>query len=79
MGIRSVVLGIGALIFVFAGLQMISLHSQGGNSVAEFFYQAMGLFSFGMAFLTAGAAIPANPPRTADRHRIGMQPVEPPK
>jgi hypothetical protein len=40
-----------AVAFAAAGRAMISLQSQAGNTVAEAFYQAMGLFSFGMAGL----------------------------
>jgi uncharacterized membrane protein YccC len=49
---------IGALItllaagaFALAGYTMVSLRSESGNTVAEAFDQAMGIFSFGMAGL----------------------------
>lgn len=43
---------VGVLVFAYAGLTMVNLQSQAGNTVAEAFYQAMGYFSFGMAALT---------------------------
>lgn len=55
---------IGALItiaaagaFVVAGLQMVSLRSEAGNTIAELFDNAVGIFSFGMAGLTLLAGI----------------------
>ncbi len=39
------------LAFLLAGLNMVALRSQSGNTVAELFDQAMGIFCFGMAGL----------------------------
>ena len=39
-------------IFVFAGLTMLSIRSVSGDSVAEAFYQAFGIFTFGLAGLS---------------------------
>ena len=49
--ISGIVASVAALIFAVAGTQMISLHSEAGNTVAELFDHAMGLFSLGMAAL----------------------------
>jgi hypothetical protein len=43
--------------FALAGLNMVGLESQAGNTVAEAFYNAMGIFSFGMAGLVLAAGI----------------------
>jgi hypothetical protein len=55
----ALALGIaGAVLFAFAGLQMIGITSVAsykgdGGSIAESFYHAMGWFSFGMALVSA--------------------------
>lgn len=38
-----------AAVFAFAGLTMLSIRSISGDSVAEAFYQAFGIFSFGLS------------------------------
>ena len=48
-----------AALFAFAGVQMTSLESEAGNTVAELFDNAMGWFSFGMAALSGGWALSA--------------------
>lgn len=48
-------------LFVVAGFQMLTLHSQGGNTVAEAFDNYVGIFSFGMAALSIVIATPARP------------------
>ena len=54
------VLGIAAAIaFAVAGYQMVSLHSQAGNSIAELFDQAVGILSFGLALLSVAIAAPS--------------------
>jgi hypothetical protein len=49
-----------AALFVVAGLKMTSLRSESGNTIAELFDQAMGLFSYGMAALTVLGGIAAD-------------------
>ena len=50
MAAIGAILGVvAAVVFVVAGAAMVGLRSQAGNTVAEAFYQAMGVFSFGMA------------------------------
>lgn len=49
---------VAAGIFIYAGNDMRDLESVSGDSVAEFFYHAMGLFSYGMAALSVLLAIP---------------------
>lgn len=62
----QVLLGLlAAGLFGWAGLQMTSLHSQSGNSVAEAFDNAMGWFSFGMGALSAAWAL-SGPDRSDD-------------
>lgn len=46
---RPVVALLTAAIFVFAGYSMLQIRSISGDSVAEAFYQAYGIFSFGLA------------------------------
>ncbi len=38
--------------FAVAGAEMLSIHSIAGNTIAELFYEAMGVFSIAMAGLT---------------------------
>lgn len=47
-----------AIVFAYAGLQMVALRSQGGNSVAELFDNAVGIFSFGVALIAFGWSLP---------------------
>jgi uncharacterized protein YhhL (DUF1145 family) len=49
----------GAVIFLIAGNQMMGLRSVSGTSVAENYYQSMGVFSFGMAAMSLWAAMAA--------------------
>ena len=54
-------LGIGivaAVLFVSSGQNMSQLQSVGGQTVAEYFYQAMGMFSYGMAALCLVGSLP---------------------
>ena len=48
-----------ALVFAFAGYEMVNLKSQSGNTVAELFDNYVGIFSFGMALLSAALAVPS--------------------
>lgn len=50
------ILVIAALFFCVAGIQMVSIQSVGGNTIAEVYYQAMGLGMFGFSALCLGAA-----------------------
>lgn len=66
--VRFLVALIAAVVFVYAGGQMTSLHSQAGNTVAELFDQYMGYFSFGMAILCVAIGLPTRltmPPTTS--------------
>ncbi|PKL13627.1 MAG: hypothetical protein CVV52_05140 [Spirochaetae bacterium HGW-Spirochaetae-8] len=47
---------IAALVFCVAGIQMVSIQSMGGNTIAEVYYRAMGLGMFGFSALCLGAA-----------------------
>ena len=38
---------VAAAVFAYAGLEIMGLRSVSGDSLAEAFYQTMGLFSFG--------------------------------
>ena len=38
---------------------MVGLRSVGGESVAEYFYQAFGILSFGLAALSVALAVPS--------------------
>lgn len=40
------------LLFAYAGLYLVTLRSQAGNTVAEAFYQGVGLMSWALALLT---------------------------
>lgn len=60
-GVRATLIILTAVAFAFAGLEMISLRSQSGTSVAEAFDNAMGIFSFGMAGLTLIVGLPYRP------------------
>lgn len=48
---------IASLMFVFAGVRMAALESVAGNTVAEEFYNAMGVFSMatGLALFAAAS------------------------
>jgi hypothetical protein len=43
--------------FAVAGAEMLSIHSIAGNTIAELFYEAMGVFSIAMAGLTVLIAL----------------------
>lgn len=49
---------VAAAVFAFAGYLMVNLQSQSGNTVAEAFDHAVGVFSFGMAVLSIAVAVP---------------------
>jgi hypothetical protein len=55
-----------AAVFLYAGFLMLEIESEAGNTVAEAFYNAMGVFSLAMAGLTIVAAIPS-PTATSSR------------
>lgn len=55
---RSIFGLLAAGLFAVAGFQMLTLHSQGGNTVAEAFDNYVGIFSFGMAALSIVIATP---------------------
>ena len=46
-----------AILFLIAGLQLISITSQSGNSIAESLYHGVGWMSFGLALLSSGLLI----------------------
>ena len=46
---RWIPFAVGALLFLLAGNQMIGIHSESGDSIAEAFYHAMGYFCWAMA------------------------------
>jgi len=53
-------IGIGGTVaFLLAGTQMIGLRSVSGTSVAESYYQSMGIFSLGMAAISGCLAVDA--------------------
>ena len=49
---RNLIGTVAALIFFFAGMTMLSIRSVSGDSVAEAFYQAFGVFSLGLGAAT---------------------------
>lgn len=49
---QDVCLAIAFLMFVVAGFKMTGIESISGDSINEAFYQAFGVFSFGLAFVT---------------------------
>ncbi len=58
VGARLVVAIVAAGIFVVAGNELRGLESVSGNSVAEAFYNKMGIFSYGMAGLSLLIGLP---------------------
>lgn len=69
--LRPLVALLTAGIFVFAGLTMLSIRSVSGDSVAEAFYQAFGIFSFGfagLALLTGFVPVTKDQEREHSRH-----------
>jgi hypothetical protein len=83
-GIRAITALVAAAIFAYAGSEMMGLRSVSGDSLAEAFYQTMGLFSFGMtalcvtlavprstpaSLIPASASLPATPPTPTDETR----------
>ena len=51
-GGRNLIGGAAALIFFWAGVTMLGIRSVSGDSVAEAFYQAFGIFSLGLGAAT---------------------------
>lgn len=47
----------GAVVLAYAGFTMIGLRSIGGDSVAEFFYHAVGWASFGLSAVSAALGV----------------------
>ena len=47
-----------ATLFVIAGTKMTAIESVSGDSIDELYYQAFGMFSYGMAALSALAVVP---------------------
>jgi hypothetical protein len=79
-----VIMGVvAAALFAVAGVQMLSLHSQAGNTVAEAFYNAVGLLSLGLAALSVAVAMPqttatAGPPRVESSLPQSLYASDPP-
>ncbi len=48
---------VAALIFAFAGIQLIGIHSIAGDTIAEAFYNAVGMMSFGFAALSLAIGV----------------------
>ena len=44
-------------LFLIAGFKLIGIESQSGNSIAESFYNYVGIMSFGSAIFTGGLLI----------------------
>lgn len=59
---RFVFGSLAALAFLWAGYEMTTLQSVGGNTVAEAFDHYVGYFSYGMAFLSLAIALPRRAP-----------------
>lgn len=55
--IRLTMALVAAGLFAYAGVQMVGLRSVGGESVAEYFYQAVGWMSFGLAALSIAVGL----------------------
>lgn len=55
---RGILATAGAVVFVMAGSKMRSIESISGDSIAEAFYEAMGLFAYGMAVLCLLVGLP---------------------
>ena len=45
------------ILFLIAGFKLIGIESQSGNSIAESFYNYVGIMSFGSAIFTGGLLI----------------------
>ena len=58
--IRAVLCIIVAIFFFFARMQMTGDKSFAGDSIAEAFYQAMGMVSYGLALLSLAFAVPTH-------------------
>ena len=55
---RAVILVVAAVFFAFAGNQMTGIRSISGDSIAEAFYQGVGVLSYGLALASVALAIP---------------------
>ena len=49
--LQRILVAVGLLVAVAAGVQMLALQSQAGNTVAEAFYNQMGWLGIGLAVL----------------------------
>ena len=49
---------VAAILFALAGYLMVTIESEAGNTVAEAFYNAVGVLSFGLAALSVAVALP---------------------
>ena len=58
--VRLAAAAVAAILFVFAGNEMRDIKSVSGDSIAKAFYQAVGLFSYGMAALSVAIGLPHN-------------------
>ena len=56
--LRSVLGLVGAAVLAYAGMRMQSIQSVAGNTVAESFYQSMGLVAYGLAAVAAAWSLP---------------------
>lgn len=74
-GLRFLAGMFGALLFGAAGTDMQQLRSIGGDSVAEYFYQAMGVFSWGMAALSVAVGIAPWPTESAGKAAMVVLPT----
>ena len=45
------------ILFLIAGFKLLGIESQSGNSIAESFYNYVGIMSFGPAIFTGGLLI----------------------
>ena len=45
------------ILFLIAGFKLLGIESQSGNSIAESFYNYVGIMSFGSAIFTGGLLI----------------------
>jgi hypothetical protein len=55
--VRILVAGVAAAILGYAGLEMVTMRSVSGESLAEAFYHAVGFMSWGLAVLSMAVGL----------------------
>ena len=69
--VSRILVGLGLVVSVFAGVQMIALESEAGNTVAESFYNHMGWLGIGVALLLLAVFVSLETMRGSQHSFVG--------